>query len=456
MGVGCGLHVTAFGLHVTGSGLRVTGSGLRVTRQARQLCAELGTLSHQRWLGWSNKGVIQPTVASQPTRLFWSPQLLNYDFGSYHPMHPSRLDATWRLVQEYGLDRRDSVTVEVPEVAEDDHLRLAHTADYVTAVREVSQDPTLSRPDSGLGTEDTPGYAGIHEASARLAGGSFQGAQAILDGTVVRAVNFGGGMHHAFADKASGFCVYNDCAVAIQHLLNNGVKRVLYLDVDGHHGDGTQSIFFDNPNVMTISIHESGTTLFPGTGFANEIGTGEAMGTSVNIAMPPTAEDAQWLRAYHAVVPALVEQFRPEVIVSQHGCDSHLSDPLTHLRVSIDGQREIMLNVAEMADRFCEGRWIATGGGGYDCYDVVPRSWSHLVAVVSGKPLPVTTPIPPTWRDYVKENYGGKPQEYMGDRVDLWWRSWEVGFDPDDDTDRVVMATRREVFPQWGLDPWYD
>ena len=115
-----------------------------------------------------------------------------------------------------------------------------------------------------------------------------------------------------------------------------------------------------------------------------------------------------------------------------------------------------MLTVAEMADRFCEGRWIATGGGGYDCYDVVPRSWSHLVAVVSGKPLPVTTPIPPTWRDYVKENYGGKPQEFMGDRVDLWWRSWEVGFDPDDDTDRVVMATRREVFPQWGLDPWYD
>lgn len=371
-------------------------------------------------------------------------------------MHPSRLEATWRLVQEYGLDRRDAVTVEVPEVAEDAQLTVVHTPDYVAAVREVSQDPTVSRPESGLGTEDTPGYAGIHEASARLVGGSVQAAQAIVDGAAVRAVNFGGGMHHAFANKASGFCVYNDCAVAIRHLLNSGVQRVLYLDVDGHHGDGTQSIFFDTPEVMTISIHESGATLFPGTGFANEVGIGEAAGTAVNIAMPPTAEDAQWLRAYHAVVPALVEQFRPDVIVSQHGCDSHVSDPLTHLRVSIDGQREIMLHVRQMADRFCDGRWIATGGGGYDCYDAVPRSWSHLVAVATGDALPVTAAVPAQWREYVQQHYGSTPPEFMGDRVDLWWRSWEIGFDPDDDTDRAVMATRREIFPHWGLDPWYD
>lgn len=371
-------------------------------------------------------------------------------------MHPSRLDATWRLVQEYGLDRRDAVTVEVPEVATDAELTLVHTPEYVATVREVSQNPDLSRPESGLGTDDTPGYAGIHEASGRLVGGSFQAAQAIVDGSAVRAVNFGGGMHHAFADKASGFCVYNDCAVAIAHLLKNGVQRVLYLDVDGHHGDGTQSIFFHNPSVMTISLHESGTTLFPGTGFANEVGHGEAAGTSVNIAMPPTAEDAQWLRAYHAVVPALVEQFRPEVIVSQHGCDSHMADPLTHLRVSVDGQREIMLHVAELADQYCQGRWIATGGGGYDCYDAVPRSWAHLVAVATGQPLPVTTAIPVRWREHIEELYGVNTPDFMGDRVDLWWRSWATGFDPDNDADRVIMATRREVFPHWGLDPWYD
>lgn len=395
-------------------------------------------------------------TGTTPTALLWSPQLLDYDFGAYHPMHPSRLEATWRLVQDFGLDTRPGVSVVVPDVADDDALGLVHTGAYIRAVRAVSEDPAREIPECGLGTEDTPGYLGVHEASARLAGGTYQAAQAILDGSAVRAVNFGGGMHHAFADHAGGFCVYNDCAVGIARLLEGGISRVLYLDVDGHHGDGTQSIFWDDDRVMTISLHETGASLYPGTGFAAEIGAGAAEGTSVNIALPPMSDDAQWLRAYHAVVPQLIEQFRPEVIVSQHGCDSHFRDPLTHLRVSVDAQREVMLDVARQALRWCEGRWIATGGGGYDCYDAVPRSWTHLVAVATGDPLALSRPVPATWRDHVREAYGADPHESMGDDVDLWWRSWEVGFDPDDAIDRVIMATRREVFPLWGLDPWYD
>nr|WP_260853413.1 acetoin utilization protein AcuC [Kocuria palustris] len=391
-----------------------------------------------------------------PTALFWSPQLLQYDFGDYHPMHPSRLEATWSLVQEFGLDSRPGVSVEVPEVAGDQELGLAHSDEYVRAVRSVSEDPSREIPECGLGTEDTPGYAGIHEASARLAGGTLQAAAAILDGSAVRAVNFGGGMHHAFADRASGFCVYNDCAVGIARLLEGGVSRVLYLDVDGHHGDGTQSIFWDDDRVMTISLHETGAALFPGTGFATELGSGSAEGTAVNIALPPMSDDAQWLRAYFAVVPQLIEQFRPEAIVSQHGCDSHFRDELTHLQVSVDAQREIMMDVKRQADRWCEGRWIATGGGGYDCYDVVPRSWAHLVAVVTGDPIGLVRPVPQSWLEHIRRDYGAQPHPSMGDDVDLWWRSWEVGFDPDDATDRVVMATRRAVFPLWGLDPWYD
>jgi acetoin utilization protein AcuC len=391
-----------------------------------------------------------------PTALFWSPQLLQYDFGAYHPMHPSRLDATWRMVREFGLDARPGVAVQVPEAAQDSELGLAHTDEYIRAVRAVSDDPGKEIAECGLGTEDTPGYAGIHEASARLAGGTLQAAQALLDGSAVRAVNFSGGMHHAFADRASGFCVYNDCAVGIHRLLEGGVSRVLYLDVDGHHGDGTQSIFWDDPRVMTISLHETGAALFPGTGFATELGGEQAEGTAVNIALPPMSDDAQWLRAYFAVVPQLIEQFRPEVIVSQHGCDSHFRDQLTHLRVSVDAQREIMMDVARQADRWCEGRWIATGGGGYDCYDAVPRSWTHLVAVATGDPIGLARPVPEAWREHIREAYGTDPHPSMGDDVDLWWRSWEVGFDPDDPTDRVVMATRRAVFPLWGLDPWYD
>ncbi|MFW6188315.1 MAG: acetoin utilization protein AcuC [Actinomycetota bacterium] len=407
--------------------------------------------------------------APYPTRLFWDPALLEYNFGDQHPMHPSRLEATYRLVQEFGLDRRANVTVEAPEVVPDRVLHLVHPPRYVESVRAVSADPSVDLPECGLGTEDTPAYPGVHEASARLVGGTYQGAAAILAGEAVHAVNFGGtageavhavnfggGMHHAHAEKASGFCIYNDCAVGIQHLLDQGVRRVAYVDVDGHHGDGTQSIFYDDPRVLTVSLHETGLSLFPGTGFANETGTGESVGTSVNVAMPTRADDAMWLRAFDAVVPPLLRQFLPEVIVSQHGCDSHFADGLTHLRVSVDAQRQTAVALAGLASELCEGRWIATGGGGYNCHDVVPRSWTHLVAVAAGHPIDVATAVPQPWREHVQERYGAEAPRTMGDAVDLWWRSWEVGFDPNDETDRSIMATRKEVFPQWGLDPWFD
>ena len=173
-------------------------------------------------------------------------------------------------------------------------------------------------------------------------------------------------MHHAARDRASGFCIYNDAALAIQRLLDGGVQRVAYIDVDAHHGDGTQSIFWDDPRVLTISLHETGLTLFPGTGFANEIGGPNAQGSAVNVALPAGTGDAGWLRAFHAVVPQLVGAFEPEVIVSQHGCDSHRLDPLTHLNVSVDGQREAATAVGNLAARYCDNRWIATGGGGYN------------------------------------------------------------------------------------------
>ena len=234
----------------------------------------------------------------------------------------------------------------------------------------------------------------MHEASARLAGGSLLAAAAILDGSAVRAVNFGGGMHHAARDRASGFCIYNDVALAIQKLLDGGVQRVAYIDVDAHHGDGTQNIFWDDPRVLTISLHETGLTLFPGTGFANEIGGPNAQGTAVNVALPAGTGDAGWLRAFHAVVPQLIGAFEPEVIVSQHGCDSHRLDPLSHLNISVDGQREAATAIAGLAARYCDNRWIATGGGGYNVITVVPRSWTHLIGDRGRPPRPAPHPGP--------------------------------------------------------------
>lgn len=394
-----------------------------------------------------------------PTTVVWDSAMTAYNFGPSHPMAPERMELTARLAASLGLFDLEHVSVAAPAVASDEELGAVHSPEFIAAVRRVSADPDSPDLSRGLGTEDDPAFAGMHEASARLAGGSLLAAESILSGVAVRAVNFGGGMHHAAREHASGFCIYNDAALAVQRLLDGGVRRVAYIDVDAHHGDGTQSIFWDDPRVITISLHESGLTLFPGTGFANEIGGPNAAGTAVNVALPAGTGDAGWLRAFHAVVPQIVGSFEPEVIVSQHGCDSHRLDPLTHLNISVDGQREAAAAVAGLASRYCGDRWISTGGGGYDVVGVVPRAWSHLIAIAAGRPVPLRTPVPADWRDYVRDRHGSRfaaPPEYMGDDVDLWWRSWEVGFDPNDAVDRAIMATRKEVFPLHGLDPWFD
>ncbi|MBW4095462.1 MAG: acetoin utilization protein AcuC [Acidobacteria bacterium] len=379
-----------------------------------------------------------------------------YNFGEGHPMAPARLDLTAKLAAELGLFDRPRVSVEAPFVASDAQLEIVHSPEYVQAVRHASSNPDQADSTRGLGTDDDPAFAGMHEAAARLAGGSWLAADALLAGAATHAVNFGGGMHHASREKASGFCIYNDAAVAIARLLDGGVSRVAYIDIDAHHGDGTQNIFWDDPRVLTISMHESGLTLFPGTGFPQEIGGSSALGSAVNIALPAGTSDAGWLRAFHAVVPALVAGFEPDVIVSQHGCDSHRLDPLTDLKTSVDAQREAALTISRLAAKCAGGRWLATGGGGYNVCSVVPRVWSHLIAIASGAPIPLRTPTPALWRDYVAERYQEVAPEYMGEDVDTWWRSWEVGYNPADAVDRAIMATRKELFPLYGLDPYFD
>lgn len=387
--------------------------------------------------------------------MVWDSSLTAYDFGPGHPMAPARLALTADLSEQLGLFGRGSVRVEEPFVASDAELATVHAPEFIAAVRSVSDDPK-PMPEWGLGTTDDPAFAGMHEASARLVGGSLRAVEAIIDGSAQRGVNFSGGMHHASRDRASGFCIYNDTAAAVQRLLDSGVRKVAYLDIDAHHGDGTESIFYNDPRVLTVSLHETGLSLFPGTGFANETGGPEALGSAVNIALPAHTGDGGWLRAFHAVVPQITRAFGPEVIVSQHGCDSHLDDPLTNLGTSVDAQREAALSIGLLADELCEGRWLATGGGGYNVTGVVPRVWSHLIAIVSGKPVPVRTEVPELWRQRVLAEFGVEAPRLMGDDVELWWRSWQVGYNPADAADRAIMATRKEIFPLYGLDPWFD
>jgi acetoin utilization protein AcuC len=380
------------------------------------------------------------------TSVIWDDAFTAYDFGPTHPMGPARLDLTTRLCRALGVF--DHVDLLCPGVAADDVLATVHDRDYIDAVRRGSKDPDNADVSRGLGTEDDPAFLGMHEASARIAQGTLDLCRRVWRGEAEHGVNYCGGLHHAMADHASGFCIYNDVAVAIQWLLDAGCQRIAYVDVDVHHGDGVQAIFYDDPRVLTISLHETPVCLFPGTGFPYEIGGPHARGSAVNIALPPGTTDAGWLRAFHAVVPQVLAEHRPSVLVSQHGCDSHRRDPLADLNLSVDGQRASYLAVAELADRFCGGRWISTGGGGYVLLDVVPRAWTHLLAIVGGRPLPPETAIPQAWREEV----GGSGAVSMSDGVDPAYVSFDAGFSPESRLDQAIVATRRAVFPELGLD----
>ena len=291
--------------------------------------------------------------------IVWDEGYLAYDFGE-HPMNPVRLDLTIRLARELGV--LDRVTVVPPVAAGVADLLRIHDADYVDAVRAASSDSSYSG--YGLGTDDDPVFPGMFEASALIAGGSAVAARQVWGGAATHSVNIAGGLHHAMRGKASGFCVFNDGVLAIRELLDAGAKKVAYVDVDAHHGDGVQAAFYDDPRVLTISLHEHPATLFPGTGLASEIGSGQGRGYAVNVALPAFTGDAGWLRAFDAVVPPLLRAFKPEVLVSQHGCDSHRLDPLANLELSVDGQRRAQLMVHDLAHEVAGGRWLLTGGGG--------------------------------------------------------------------------------------------
>ena len=378
----------------------------------------------------------------------WDDSLTHYDFGPSHPLSPIRLDLTIKLARELGVLTGDHVEVISPKVADDALLTTVHTAEFVAAVKRANADGR-----HGLGTGDNPCFDDMHEASARVAAGSVDAALAVWTGQVTHAVNIAGGLHHAMPDSASGFCVYNDPALAITALLDAGAERIAYVDVDVHHGDGVQAIFYDDPRVLTISLHETPQLLFPGTGYPNETGGPGSEGSAVNVALPPGTTDSGWLRAFHAVVPPLLRTWQPQILVTQDGCDTHVEDPLAHLALTVDGQRASYAALHVLAHDLCEGRWVATGGGGYAIVDVVPRAWTHLLSEAAGTPVRPATEVPLAWREYVAARFGRRGPARMTDGQEAVFEDWSVGFDPGDGVDRAIMATRKAVFPLHGLNP---
>jgi acetoin utilization protein AcuC len=328
-----------------------------------------------------------------------------YDHGPGHPLRPARVILTRQLIHDLALVDGERVRETPARDATDGELRLVHTEDYIDAVRRAGHGERGPWSRFGFGPGDNPVFPDMHEAAARVVGASVVAAQAVWSGRAEHAFNPAGGLHHAMPGRASGFCVYDDPAVAIAWLLATGARRVAYVDVDVHHGDGPQAVFYDDPRVLTVSLHQDGRTLFPGTGFVHESGAGDAAGTKVNVPLPPGTGDTSWLQALRDVVPPLVEGFAPDVLVTQLGCDTHHSDPLANLALTTAAYRRTAAALHELAHRAAGGRWVATGGGGYQWAAVVPRAWTLYFAEMASVPVP--DELPPSWTA-AAEQAGGR------------------------------------------------
>ncbi len=370
------------------------------------------------------------------TALVHSPDYVRFDYGPEHPLRMERLGLTWRLMEAYGLTKLTDMVLRAPDAADENVITRFHTRDYLDVLKGA-EDGTL--PASvvcayGLGPGDNPVFPGLYEAARLVAGGSLLAADMVARGEVTRAFHFAGGLHHAMPDRASGFCYINDAVLAILHLRAQGL-RVAYVDIDAHHGDGVQAAFYADRDVLTISIHERGDRLFPGTGFVEEAGAGDGLGFAVNLPLDVLTGPATYLPSFEAIVPPLVGAFRPDVVVAQLGIDSHRTDPLTHLALDVQGFARAVARITGLAPRL-----VALGGGGYDLENVA-RAWTAAWATMNAVELPSELPLGfleyAQWYRFRLETLWDPPAEIDPDRRR---RASEYA-------ERQVDAIRRLIFP---------
>lgn len=358
---------------------------------------------------------------------FYSDRYHTYDFGPRHPLRPERYQRTVDLLRGYEAFSEDAPLLE-PRPATDADLSRVHQAAYVDAVHRLSVEPDLPIAGYyGFGPGDNPAFAGMFEAAALFTGGTLAAAECVVSGHARTAFNVAGGLHHAMPARASGFCIFNDCAAGISRLLDS-VQRVAYVDIDAHHGDGVQAIFYRNSRVLTISLHESGEFLFPQTGFVDELGESDARGTALNVPLFPGTDDAVFLEAFHAVVPEAIDRFAPDVLVTPLGGDAHFSDPLAHLMLTTAAYEQVLGFFKRL-----DVPWIATGGGGYNV-PAVTRIWALAWGILAGVELPDTLPSayaavfgPGTLRDHeqpeVSADSHARARRYARLQVDLLRRA---------------------------------
>lgn len=340
-----------------------------------------------------------------------------YKFSDDHPFNPVRLNMTVDLLDDMGLISDEQI--KKPVLATDEMLLSVHTQDYINAVKAASIDLNYRSAEFGIGTDDTPVFADMHNTTALVVGGTVLAAEHVMSGEYQHAINLAGGLHHAFAHKASGFCIYSDVAVAIKEIQKKHDIKAIYIDTDAHHGDGVQSIFYNDPSVLTVSFHETGKYLFPGTGHITERGEGDGYGYAYNLPLEPFTEDESFIHIISEVLHELFKSFKPDIVFSQHGCDSHYLDPLTHLYATIDSYVKIPKLIRELANEYCQGRWVAVGGGGYDIWRVVPRAWSLVWAEMNEIDISQAK-IPQSWIDKWSEGAPTTLPPTMQDPVNMY------------------------------------
>ena len=324
---------------------------------------------------------------TQTLGIVYSDQFQQYDFGPAHPLKPTRLKLTFELMGAIGLLKAPNVKIFEPRPASHEDLRLFHDEDYLEEVRQAGRAGT-----GFLDNGDTPAFRGCYEASALAAGASLKAVDLVMSGKVTHAMNISGGLHHAHPNRASGFCIFNDPALSIAYLKKKyGLKRLLYLDVDAHHGDGVMYGFYSDGGVLDIDFHEDGHHLFPGTGFADEIGEGTGSGYKINIPLPPFTDDAPYLSAFREIVPNAVRKYGPEMILLQCGVDAHANDLLAHLQLTSQSYLEIAKIVHELAHEVANGRLVVFGGGGYNLANVA-RIWTLVASALVDFKAPGTAP----------------------------------------------------------------
>ena len=303
-------------------------------------------------------------------------------YGSSHPMRPERLGLTYGLIKKHELLNPEKTALVEARKATESEVLLFHTKEYVEALKiaDTGSVEELGKEavKFGLGYCDNPAFKGVYEWSRYVTGASVQASEMVAAGEADAAFNIGGGLHHAIAGKASGFCYIDDPVVAIKRLLHLN-KRVAYVDIDAHHGDGVEAAFYDTDKVLTISIHESGFYLFPGTGFPENMGEGRGKGYAVNLPMPPSTGDELFVHGFNEIVPPALKAFKPDILVTQLGVDTFHSDPITHINLTTNGFEEMV-----RAFKGLGIPWVALGGGGYNM-DNVKRAWTLAWAIMAGE-----------------------------------------------------------------------